>query len=235
MGLSVKDLLNAPQSSGINWNWRDDYVQADVSAATSGDYISAPSTLILGGPPKLVGTSHLVKIGMSPSMSFNQHIPQQRVAEIGSRRVHIINGTPQGAGTIARFLYNDKTLLSMVYGKIFDKNGNIDKEILKTMTKGELDAKAAASSWESVGSSSNQIRELNKTTEFQISLWDSRVNFPVGFAIHHRTSSDKLVGAYYLEGVKFTTHNMSKQADQLVLAESLSFSFDRLLPIAITA
>jgi len=101
------------------------------------------------------------------------------------------------------------------------------------MTEGDMKAqKATVNAWNNITRNSiDQITKRNKETQFHISCMDNRLKFPIGFAVQHRDSGNNFIGGYYIEGVKFSMHNVSKQASQLVLAESLSFSFDRVIPI----
>ena len=232
MSLNVAALLSQ-SSRAIDWNWAENFVQVDTNPATSGLNVSSDSTLICAGPPRVSDAFSVLKLGLAPSFSVSQQIPQNRIAEIGSRRVHIINGTPVGGGSISRFLYNGPTLFRMSYGLIFDNDGRLldsAKESLRLESGNDQDALIRL--WENMVGLNSRIVKGHSKTNFWISTWDDKAKFPIGFAIYHQDTAGNYVGGYYIEGVKYNMHGISQQAGQMVLAESLSFAFDRIIPIA---
>ena len=233
MSIDIDKLLNGQRSKAIDWKWSDQFVQADTNEATSGLFVSADSSLICVGPPRVDSVFNVIKVGMSPSFSLSQQIPQNRITEIGSRRVHIVNGTPQGAGNISRFLYNGPTMLRMSYGLLFDKNNNLTKiarDSILLVAVGNEDA--LIKSWSKMAKMTDRAADAHKRTNFWISCWDNKLKFPIGLAIYHQDTAGNYIGGYYIEGVKYNAHGISQQSPQMVLAESLSFSFDRVTPLA---
>ena len=232
--VNMDQLINSEGMKADVWNWSDNFVQADINLGTSGQLVSADSTLIAVGPPTVQPMITAVKVGLSPSFSLSQQIPQNRVAEIGSRRVHIINGTPIGGGSISRFLYNGPTLLRLSYSVVFTPNGRLKPEAEEWLRGGTTDnvgQQGIVDAWNNLANQTTQWRTRHQQTNFWISCWDNKFKFPIGMAILHQDAANNSIGAYYLEGVKYNMHNISKQASQLVLAENLSFSFDRMIPV----
>lgn len=233
----ITDLINDTNSkidihTTTPWGWDNNSVQPDTDAAYSGGFISADSSLVCAGPPRLPeGSVEVLKLGLTPNFSYSQHIPNQRITEIGSRRVHIIKGTPVGGGSISRLLYNGSTLLCMSYGMIFDEHGKLRPGAIQSLNNFSQDK--IQKMWDSKLASANSESIFQKHTRsnFWISCWDDRLDFPIGLAVFHFDIAGKKAGGYYLEGVKYSAHNVSKQASQLVLAESMNFSFDRIVPI----
>ena len=122
--ISIADILGGDGRGAEQWNWREDFVQLDENMATPGMFIAAESTLIGFGPATASSAFDIVKVGLAPNISIGQQIPQQRLPEIGSVRVHILNGVPVGGGSMSRLIYNGPSMMRTAYGNLYDDLGN---------------------------------------------------------------------------------------------------------------
>lgn len=221
----IKALLN-DKGGGLDWNWRERFVEPTMGSGSVGSFLSADSTLVCVGPPIATSRFSVKRLGLSPGFSLSQQVPQQRIAEIGSKRVHILNGTPVGGGSIQRFLYNGDTLLKASYGHLFNPDGTLGPNGQAGLMKSDITA------WNNMVHNNDMIASVHNGQKFWISLWDDKVKFPVGLAVYFQDQMGNAIGGFYIEGVKYSAHSVSQQASQLMLAESLNFSFDRVIPIA---
>lgn len=229
--LSIRELLGS-DSGANNWNWRENFVQLDENMATPGLFIAAESTLIAFGPAKATPAFDVVKVGLAPNVSISQQIPQQRLPEIGSMRVHILNGVPIGGGSISRLVYNGPSLIRYAYGNLYDDQGNPTALALSGMATGPGPAQDfTTQAWKKLMSNPDKIMEGHKNTNLWLSAWDIRLRSPFGMCMYFQDIAGNAVGGIYAEGTKINTHNLTQSAGQLIMVEGISFAFDRIVPI----
>jgi len=232
-GLTLQDLLGAGTGDSSNgWNWRENFVQLDENMGTAGLFIASESTLIGFGPAQASSAFNIIKVGLTPQISINQQIPQNRLSEIGSMRVHIINGTPVGGGGISRLVYNGPSLMRYAYGNLYDDNGNPTALALAGLATGTGAAQNfTVQSWANILNNPDKIMAADSNTNLWLSCWDTRLRMPFGLCMYFQDVAGNAVGGVYAEGTKIGTHSLSQSAGQLVMAESISFMFDRLIPV----
>lgn len=231
--LSIRDLLGAGSGDGTSdWNWRESFVQLDENMATPGLFIASESTLIAFGPAKATAAFDVVKVGLTPNISISQQIPQQRLPEIGSVRVHILNGVPVGGGSMSRLVYNGPSLMRYAYGNLYDDEGNPTALALQGMATGVGPAQDFTTNlFKRIMLKPDKIMQANKTTPLWLSAWDTRLKMPFGICMYFQDVAGNAVGGVYAEGAKINSHNMSQSAGQLIMVEGISFAFDRLVPV----
>ena len=231
--LSIKDLLGAGNGDGASdWNWRESFVQLDENMATPGLFIASESTLIAFGPAKATAAFDVVKVGLTPNISISQQIPQQRLPEIGSTRVHILNGVPIGGGAMSRLVYNGPSLMRYAYGNLYDDEGNPTALALQGMATGSGNAQDYTTNlFKQIMLKPDKIMQGNKDTQLWLSAWDTRLKMPFGLCMYFQDIAGNAVGGFYAEGVKINSHNLSQSAGQLIMVEGISFAFDRLIPV----
>jgi hypothetical protein len=230
--LSIKDLLGANGDGASSWNWRESFVQLDENMATPGLFIASESTLIAFGPASATAAFDVVKVGLTPNISISQQIPQQRLPEIGSVRVHILNGVPIGGGTISRLVYNGPSLMRYAYGNLYDDQGNPTALALQGMATGAGPAQDFTTNlFKRIMLKPDKIMQGNKDTQLWLSAWDTRLRTPFGICMYFQDIAGNAVGGVYAEGAKINSHNMSQSAGQLIMVEGITFAFDRLVPV----
>ena len=230
--ISITDLLGASGDNTSNWNWSENFVQLDENMGTSGLFIAAESTMIGFGPAKATAGFDVTPIGLTPNVSISQQIPQQRLPELGSVRVHIINGVPIGGGAISRLIYNGPSLMRVAYAGLYDADGNPTQLALQGMVTGSGAAQDfTINAWKSIMSRPDRVMQANNETDLWLSCWDMRLRAPFGMCIYMQDISKNAVGGMYAEGMKINTHNFSQSAGQLIMVEGISYAFDRLIPV----
>jgi len=231
-GISIKDLLGANGDNTSDWHWRESFVQIDENLGTPGLFIAAESTLIAFGPAKATAAFDVVKVGLTPNIQISQQIPQQRLQEIGSVRVHILNGVPVGGGSMSRLVYNGPSLMRYAYGNLIDDDGNLTTLAVQSLSDGNGAAQTrTAALWNNMMQKPDKVMQGNKDTDLWLSCWDSRLKLPFGLCMYFQDVAGNAVGGVYAEGVKIGAHNITQSAGQLIMVEGISFMFDRLVPV----
>ena len=230
--ISITDLLGTSGDNTSDWNWRENFVQLDENMGTAGLFVAAESTLVGFGPAKATAAFDIVKVGLTPNISISQQIPQQRLPELGSVRVHILNGVPIGDGAMSRLIYNGPSLMRVAYGNLYDDDGNPTDLCLAGMVTGDSAAQDfTINAWKNIMNKSDRIMEANNNTDLWLSAWDIRLKTPFGMCVYFQDIAGNAVGGVYAEGVKINSHNLSQSAGQLIMVEGISFAFDRLVPV----
>ena len=231
MTLSIADVLGSGDGTST-WSWKENFVQLDENMATPGLFIAAESTLIAFGPAKATAAFDVVRIGLTPNIAISQQIPQQRLPEIGSMRVHILNGTPVGGGSMSRLVYNGPSLMRSCYGNIYDDNGDLTSiGITGMMTDSGTAQTYVAHAWSNITANPDKVMKADSSTNLWMSCWDIRLRSPFGICIYMQDIANHAVGGIYAEGVKINSHNFNQAAGQLIMVEGISFAFDRLVPV----
>ncbi|MEN6550147.1 MAG: hypothetical protein ABFE07_29230 [Armatimonadia bacterium] len=118
-----------------NWKYFENHVQGDLEG---GQFVSAATTLIAAGPPRLAmaagintkassannpsvaslsdgGKNLAFPIGVVENFGLNQNKMVQKMFEIGSKRAYHIPGRTVGALSLGRVLYDGPSLLRVMY------------------------------------------------------------------------------------------------------------------------
>lgn len=193
------------------WQFQDTYVERVMDNAA---YTSAhpDDTLVLAGPSRstgangsdTTGSASLLAIGMMQNMNISQVKSTTPVMAIGSGRSFFVSGKAQGNGSIARLFVNGRNLLRVLYHNAQSSDLNV----------GAFDDKPAATT----------------QSQFYINLDSELYYVPFGLAAIFRTKAHDFVGGFYAELTMIQSYNISIQAGANMIAEQVSFMFDRLMP-----
>lgn len=194
------------------WSFQDHYVERVMDNAT---YTSAhpDDTLVLAGPARVgnvdiagtaLSTKTLLAIGMMQNMQINQVKSTQPVMAIGSGRSFFVSGKAQGNGSIQRLFVNGRNLLRVLYHNA--RAGSLEVQ--------KFDDPAATKFQD----------------QFYINLDSELYLVPFGLGTIFRTKSHDFVGGMYAELTLIQSYNISIQAGSNMIAEQVSFMFDRLMP-----
>lgn len=196
-------------------NWNTQYQEAHVERVMdNAAYTSAhpDDTLALAGPARLSqvdasstvsnSVSSLLAIGMVQNLNIAQVKATTPVMSIGSGRAFFISGKAQGNGSIARLFVNGRNLLRVLYHNA--RAGGVPTE--------SLDDKPSTS----------------RNDQFYINLDSELYLVPFGLGVVFRTKSHEAVGSIYAELTMIQSYNISIQAGANMIAEQVSFMFDRL-------
>ena len=197
----------------VNWRFQDQYVERVMDNAA---YTSAhpDDTLVLAGPARVHQASvaetngqtfgSLLAIGMMQNLNISQVKSTTPVMAIGSGRSFFVSGKAQGNGSIARLFVNGRNLLRVLYHNAKSKELPVN----------EMDDPAAE----------------NTSSKFYINLDSELYLIPFGLGSIFRTKSHQFVGGFYAELTMIQSYNISIQAGANMIAEQVSFMFDRLMP-----
>lgn len=197
------------------WRFQDNYVERLMDNAA---YSAAhpDTTLVLAGPARLEtvntadvsGTSvqSLLAIGMLQAFSISQQKPTTPVMAVGSGRSFFVSGKAQGQGQIQRLFVNGRNILRVLHHNA--KTQNIPWE--------RFDDKPA--------NSTNAMFLTNLDSELYL--------IPFGLGCLIRTKMHDPVGGFYAELSLINSYNVAFQAGATMIAESVSFLFDRLMPFS---
>jgi len=195
------------------WRFQDHYVERLMDNAA---YSAAhpDSTLVLAGPARsdiartddVSGTSvsSLLAIGMLQAFSISQQKPTTPVMAIGSGRSFFVSGKAQGQGQIQRLFVNGRNILRVLHHNAKTQNLPWDR----------FDDPAARSS----------------NAQFLTNLDSELYLVPFGLACLMRTKMHDAVGGFYAELSLINSYQVAFQAGSTMIAESVSFLFDRLMP-----
>jgi len=123
---------------------------------------------------------------------------------IGSGRSFFVSGKAQGNGSIARLFVNGRNLLRVLYHNARQRDlpvQNFDDRPANTYQ-----------------------------AKFYINLDSELYLIPFGLGSIFRTKAHDFVGGFYAELTMIQSYNISIQAGANMIAEQVSFMFDRLMP-----
>lgn len=195
------------------WQFQETYVERVMDNAA---YTSAhpDDTLVLAGPSRSsdvqassAGTvaGSLLAIGMMQNLNISQVKSTTPVMAIGSGRSFFVSGKAQGNGSIARLFVNGRNLLRVLYH---------NAQTSSTLNVGNFD----------------DIPAYNTKSQFYINLDSELYYVPFGLGAIFRTKAHDYVGGFYAELTMIQSYNISIQAGANMIAEQVSFMFDRLMP-----
>lgn len=198
-----------------SWRLQNHYVERVMDNAA---YTSAhpDDTLVLAGPSRYDAVSadstdgssvqSLLAIGMLQSVTFSQQKSTQPVMAIGSGRSFFVSGKAQGRGQIQRLLVNGRNLLRVLYHN----------------------AKAASLPVENL----DDIPAFQVENQFYINLDSELYLVPFGLGSIFRSKAHDRIGGFYAELTMIASYQIGFQAGGNMIAESVDFMFDRLMPFA---
>lgn len=242
-----------PATTSIeNWDFHNYHVQQELAG---GEFVSAETTLIAAGPPRLsdlgAGSGQGVEVTPSPSVDFaypigllenvglSQSKQLQRVFEIGSSRSYFIPGRVVGSVTLGRVLYHGPSLLKVLYAYYTQKNGskfnfmNKGKTATITDNRGVIhpDPDAQLLSLDSLQDSLHDVKMRPGFDDFYLNLASDLFNQPTGLLFYFKNANDETVGAVYLEECHLQGHQLSVSSGSVLIMEGASLQFDRLIPV----
>lgn len=230
------------QTSFTNWNFKADpvYKEGDV-----GQFVSAETTLIAAGPPRLSqitssqGVGDVYPLGLIENIAVQQSKQLQRVFEIGSARSYFIPGRVIGSFSIGRIFYHGPSLMRAMYAYYVSKTSTAPvggEDTGSTVKEGKgamLNPDATLVNVPSLQDSQYGLYGL--TVEpgadyFYCYLASDMFNQATGMALFFKDAGGDSVGAMYLEACFIQGHQMSISAGALMIMEGVSAQFDRVVP-----
>ena len=238
-------------TSYSNWDFHNYHIQQDVRG---GQFVSAASTLIGAGPPRLsfppapqgsttpavqgASTVAVYPIGLLESVGLQQNRQLQQIFEVGSSRSYFIPGRTIGALSVGRTFYYGPSLLKVLYAYYKQAATATIPVGSKASTTAALkvdgqdmpDPQAALLD----GADPATLHTLKRSPgedHFYIDLASDLFAQPTGLAIYFKDQNTTTVGAFYLEDAYVQGHQMSISSGSVMIMEGVSMMYDKIAPI----
>jgi hypothetical protein len=231
-------------TSYSNWDFYNYRVQQEL---VGGQFVSAESTLIAAGPPRLTqaggaGTEIAYPIGLLETFGLQQSRQLQRIFEIGSTRSYFIPGRTIGSISIGRTFYFGPSLLRVLYAYYRSNAGTFDLgtgEVGSVVTspqgKNEVpNPNAALLDTFAVG----DLHELKRNPGYGYLIIDLASDLfaqPTGLAVYFKDANTDTVGGFYIEDSYVQGHQMTVSSGSVLVMEGVSVQYDRLVPLNVDA
>jgi len=242
-------LRPAATTSLNNWDFHNHHVQEEL---IGGEFVSAETTLIAAGPPRLsdIGNGDatltsdegdsVYPIGVLENVGLSQSKQLQRIFEIGSSRSYFIPGRTIGSLTLGRVLYHGPSLLKVLYAHykqtasddpdtnlMYDPKGS-------TVNVGGVQVASPNQTLLELPALQAELHRIKYTPgvdDLWMNLASDIFNQPTGICIYFRNQLDMTLGAVYLEECYVQGHQLSISSGSVLLMEGVSLQFDRVRPI----
>lgn len=241
-------LRPAATTSFNNWDFHNHHVQEEL---LGGEFVSAETTLIAAGPPRLsdiVGGDQTLDtpdegdmvfpIGVLENVGMSQSKQLQRIFEIGSSRSYFIPGRTIGSLTLGRVLYHGPSLLKVLYAhykqSAADEADNFLHQGNDTINVGGVEIPNPNKTLLTLPQLQQELHRVRYSPGFDdlwMNLASDIFNQPTGMAIYFRNQLDMTLGAVYLEECYIQGHQLSISSGSVLLMEGVSLQFDRVRPI----
>lgn len=235
-----------------NWKFQDQHVQQNL---TGGDFAASHSTILCATAPRLEdlmnggsiftatssvsdrGSEFAIPLGVVDSAGINQSRQIAQVFELGSKRSYILSSRTSNSLSLGRVFFKGPSLLRMLYAyypadKLSkDTTSNVLRDLQNDNSTSlgnnpiAIDPKMAA-----------MLPEIQNNPGFDnffMNLDSDLFSQPMGLVIYFKDNADKDIGALFLEDCNITTHGMSVGTSSVVIAESVSVIFDRVIPLKV--
>jgi hypothetical protein len=228
-----------------NWDFHNHHVQTEL---LGGEFVSAETTLVAAGPPRLTDITNggsdfnsvdegdmVYPIGVLENVGISQSKQIQRIFEIGSTRSYFIPGRVVGSITLGRVLYHGPSLLKVLYSYYKQSVGNITfMDGPPKISQNGVDIPNPNATLLNLPALQNELHRVKYNPgydDFWLNLASDIFNQPTGLCLYFRNQMDVTVGAVYLEECYIQGHQMSVSSGSVLIMEGASLQFDRIVPI----
>jgi hypothetical protein len=218
------------------WAPRENFVQSGV--APDGKFMSSRDLLLAAGPPSLEalgatataatllaesGAAQLAyPIGLISGFNIGHNKQFARFFEIGSDRSYFLSGRTVGQASFQRPMYHGPSLLRVMTAYYQD---------LALPT-------AVLPMFPNVGLANMQnphdVKVAPGYENIFMNLGSDLFDQPMGILLYFKDSNEDTMGAGYLEYCYFPNHGFGTDANGVVINESVSVQFERLVPVAVS-
>jgi len=243
--------LRDPATTSLNnWDFHNFHVQTEL---LGGEFVSAETTLIAAGPPRLSDVTGgnlqqqgeldtadegdmVFPIGVLENVGISQSKQLQRIFEIGSSRSYFIPGRVVGSLTIGRILYHGPSLMKVLYAHYKQTLGNLRfmNDSNPTITKSGVEVPNPNKTLLELPGLQSELHRVQFNPGYDdlwLNLASDIFNQPTGMCLYFRNQNDTTVGAVYLEECYIQGHQMSISSGSVLIMEGASLQFDRVVPI----
>jgi len=229
-----------------NWDFHNHHVQEEL---LGGEFVSAETTLIAAGPPRLTDIGNgddaltqdegdlVFPIGVLENVGISQSKQLQRIFEIGSTRSYFVPGRTVGSLTLGRVLYHGPSLMKVLYAHYKQSRGAIrfnHKGKGAKINVGGVevpDPNATLLELPALQQELHRVKFNPGYDDLWLNLASDLFNQPTGMAIYFRNQLDMTVGGVYLEECYIQGHQLSISSGSALLMEGVSLQFETVRPI----
>lgn len=208
-----------------DWNFKNKNVEFDDFDPEK--VISAESTLIAAGRPTLAGTGSrwqgttydVYPMGVIENFGLTVGNQLQRIFEIGSSKSLIIPGRIVGTATIARIMYDKRSLMRVMYAAYKTAYDSSDRtpdtvEGMDTAALGNV-----------------TLKEPAGYNNFFMNMDSDLLRYPIGLALYFKFKDETDAGGVYLENCFLGGMQITINAGTDLLAEGANIQFTEMKPI----
>lgn len=211
-----------PQSSMNAWDFRSWHMAVDQGGKNT-NAITSENFFIAAGPARVeqIGDnfgSKVFPIGMIDAVSVAQQKMVQQIREIGSRRSYSVSSYAMGNLSMSRVMYSQASLLRVLHLA----NDDFD----------DLDNPPGAGDF---GAFSGDVAADTATNSFYINMASELFDRPIGLLFYVLDQRNNPYGAFYAEDVMVGSHAFALAAQSVTISEQVTMTFDRLVPVAVSA
>ena len=191
-----------------------------------GKFASSTHTLIAAGPPHLADipadamAESVFPIGICQDFTWGQTKGVARFYEIGSKRSYVLTGHAAGGVTLTEVYYSGPSLLRKLYGVWPDWQG---KKLYNTNAA------------ENSGNNPDYPATPYIAPGYNNFLYNMQSDFfdrPFGLLLIVRTNLDDVLIQAYFEEAVVPGYNIAFNAQGVVLQESCTVDYERVIPVA---
>lgn len=233
----------AATTSYSNWDFYNYRVQQEL---VGGQFVSAESTLIAAGPPRVTqagsnGSETVYPIGLLETVGLQQSRQLQRIFEIGSSRSYFIPGRTIGSLSIGRTFYFGPSLLRVLYAYYRAAGGGYEIGTAAvgaqtTSAQGRNQVADPDAALLGAYADTTTLKELRRNPGYGYLLIDLASDLfaqPTGMAIYFKDANTDTLGGFYLEECYVQGHQMTISSGSVLVMEGASLQYDRIVPLDI--
>jgi len=213
------------------------YSQHVQAGNVDGRFVSRAFTFIAAGPPRLAnvggaqGTSlsltgqgvsadeMFFPVGLLQNMNLGQNKNFMKVFELGSERAVFISGRTQQQMSLSRVMYHGSSFLRILYAYYQDL---IPPTLVSPMFR-------------NVGAATvdnpHDVKLPPGYANLFLNLASDLFSQPIGLLFMILDSNEDTFGASYVESVVLPSHNISTDANGVIVQEQVSMQFERMVPV----
>ena len=220
------------------WSPDTTYVQ---SGLVDGAYANAGCTMLAAGPPRLANIGGaaafaqavsgsgqaanqiVFPIGLTQNFNLSHTRQFNRIFEIGSERSYFISGRTVGQIGLGRIYYHGASLLRVLYAYYQDL---VPPTAVPAMF---LNAGAASMS------NPHNVIVPPGYENIYLNLASDLFTQPIGLMMYMRDINQSALAAVYAEASYVPNHTLATDSQGVLIQESVSLQFERMVPVAISA
>lgn len=229
--------MSSPGTQGLaGWSFQDTHVQPEIKKDA---YLSFESALVSFGPalvsdlaasatgliPETDSRSIAVyPTGLIENLTYGGGQAVQKIFEIGSVRSYLVAGRPDGQVSLSKVLFHGPSLMRSMYASYKDSKGLYQSLVgntapgVKSVSGGNI-----APGTVNAGGQPDH--------DFFFNLQHPLFRRPFGMLLYLKDVTNVPYSGIYFETAIPNAHGFGLTAGTVMMLESASFSFDRMMPI----